>query len=301
VLPNAQIPVLRPSTRPLSVVVNGRASKTRDAERLLSEVVGHVSATGARAIGRITPTETAFAEAVEEARGGRVVLVGGDGALHTALNLGIPLPEIAFVPAGRANNVARALGVPRDLGDAARVAATANARPLDVLRVESDTGRMYCVEALSAGVQADARSRYGGENSADLRAGVSALAEALRGYHPYPVDLVVDGRPGFLGEAAQVFLSNMPFYGFGFRVDPLARPADGLLEAIVIEARTPLRVARLLLSAYRGTLLRRVGVTVRRAREAVIRTRLPLTGDASPLGAGPVSVTVEQGLLRVAS
>jgi len=294
-------PAHRPRSAPLVVVVNGHASAAGDAERLLSEVLRHVEHTGARAVGRITPDEDQLRDAVEEAGDSRLVLVGGDGTLHAALNLGLRLPEVALVPAGRANNVARALGVPRDVGRAAQVAATARARPLDVLRVESEGGTLYCVEALSAGVQADARSRYTGENSGDLRAGLGAMREALRVYRPYELDLLVDGRPGFLGEAAQVFLSNLPFFGFGFRVDPLARPADGLLEAIVIEARTPARVARLLVSAYRGTLLRRVGVTVRRAREAVIRTRLPLTGDASPLGDGTASVTVEQGLLRVAS
>lgn len=228
------------------------------------------------------------------------MLVGGDGILHSALNLGIPLPEVAFVPAGRANNVARALRIPLDLAGAARVAATAGARPMDVLRVESDRGTCYCVEALSAGVHADARSHYTGENSADLREGASAFAGALRRYHPYPVELSVDGRPGFLGEAAQVFLSNLPLFAFGFRVDPLANPADGLLEAIVLEARSRIRVARLLVSAYRGTHLRRPGVTIRKAHEAVISSSLPLAGDASPLGAGSAAVTVEQDLLRVA-
>jgi diacylglycerol kinase (ATP) len=281
-------------------VVNGKASGTADGERLLAQVVHHIGEAGSRAVGRITPSEAELREALDEAGGRRVVLVGGDGTLHSALNLGIPLPEVAFVPAGRANNVARALGVPRDVAGAAHVAVTGSARPVDVLRVESNGGTRYCVESLSAGVQADARSLYTADNSADLRAGAAAFAEALRHYHPYPVELFVDGRPGFLGEAAQVFLSNLPFFGFGFRVDPLARPSDGLLEAIVLEADSRFRVARLLVSAYRGTHLSRVGVTVRKAREAVISSPLPLTGDASPLGAGSVAVTVEQGRLKVA-
>ena len=291
--------VSRPS-RQLLVVVNGKASGAADSERLLAEVIRHLAQAGSRAVGRITPSEAEFREAIDEAAGRRLVLVGGDGMLHSAMNLGIPLPDVAFVPVGRANNVARALGVPRDVAGAARVAATASARPLDVLRVESDQGISYAVEGLSAGVHADARSHYAGENSSDVRAGASAFAGALRRYRPYPVELTVDGRPGFLGEAAQVFLSNLPFFAFGFRVDPLARPADGLLEAIVIEARSRLRVARLLVSAYRGTHLRQAGVSIRKAHEAVISGCLPLTGDASPLGAGPATVTVEQGRLRVA-
>ena len=285
----------------LVVLVNGNASASSEGDRLLAEVLAHVSDSGRRATGRVTPTETALREALDGAGGRRVVLVGGDGTLHAALNAGVTLPELALVPAGRANNVARALGVPADLALAARHAATARVRPVDVLRVESEAGTLHCVEAVSGGIQADARSRYNGENSADLRAGVQAFADALRGYRPYHVDLALDGRPGFVGEAAQVFLSNLPFFGFGFRVDPVARLSDGLLEAIVIQARTRRKVARLLASAYRGTHLDRDGVTLRRAREVLIRSCLPIVGDARPLGTGPASVTVEQGKLRIAS
>jgi diacylglycerol kinase (ATP) len=289
------------SASELLVLVNGSASHSADGERLLAEVRGQIARAGRRSGGRVTASETELLEEVDGARGRRVVLVGGDGTLHSAVNLGIDLPELALVPAGRANNVARALGIPRDVGKAAWIAATATARPVDLLRVESEGGELYCVEALSAGVQADARSRYNGANSGDLRTGAEAFAEALRRYHPYRVDLRVDGRPAFLGDAAQVFLSNLPFFGYGFRVDPVARPADGLLEAIVLEAGSRLRVARLLVSAYRGSHLGRVGVTLRRATRAVLKSPLPLAGDATPLGAGEASVTVEQGRLRIAS
>lgn len=287
--------------REVLVVVNGNASGSVDPERLLAEVRGHVAGGGGRSDGAITRSEHELKEALDVAGGRRVVLVGGDGTLHSALNAAYPLPEIALVPTGRANNVARALGVPADVAAAAHAAITAPARPVDVLRVESEVGLLWCVEGVSAGIQADARARYEGENSGDLRAGVDAFRDALRAYHPYDVDLEVDGRTGFLGQAAQVFLSNLPFFGFGFRVDPVARAADGLLEAIVLEAGTRRRVARLLVSAYRGSHLDRVGVTIRRASEAVLHGCLPLTGDGTPLGVGEASVSVEQGRLRVAA
>ena len=49
--------------------------------------------------------------------------------------------------------------------------------------------------------------------------------------------------------AAQLFLSNLPYFGFGFEVDPGADPADGRFEAIVFEARSRRRLLRLLLAA----------------------------------------------------
>jgi diacylglycerol kinase (ATP) len=283
------------------VAVNGNASRSGDGERVLAEVSGHLRGEGVQAAGSVTASESDLRRVLESAEGRRVVLVGGDGTLHTAVNLGVPLPELALVPAGRANNVARALGIPVGLGEAARIAATAPAHPLDLLRVKTNGTCRYCVEAVSGGLQADARAAYEGENSADLGAGARALAGALRRYRPYEVELRVDGRPAYRGRAAQVFLSNLPYFGFGFPVNPDARVADGMLEAIVLPADSRAAALRLLMDVYRGRHLDGGRGAVRRAHQAELETPLPVTCDGTPLGVGSPSVTVDPGKLRVVS
>jgi diacylglycerol kinase (ATP) len=253
------------------------------------------------ATGFITRSGQELHALFSEASESRVVLVGGDGTIHAAANAPGPIPELALVPTGRANNIARALGIPARLDEAARIAASAPALPLDVLLVESGGEARYCVEGLSAGLQAEARAAYDGENSADLRAGVKAFAGALRRYRPYRVELEADGELVYEGEAAQVFLSNLPYFGFGFRVNPLARSADGLLEAIVLRAGSRIEALRLLAAAYRGRHLDHPGCELRRARSATLTSPLPLTCDATPLGAATATVTVRPGHLRLAS
>lgn len=285
----------------LLAVVNGNASAAGDPERLAALVSALLSEAGARAEARVTRSERELREALEDSGGRRVALVGGDGTLHAAVNLPLALPQLALIPSGRANNVARALGIPEGLADAARVAVAAPAGPVDVLRVESGSTTMYSIEALSAGLQAEARSTYNGHNSGDLRAGALALLGAIRGYRPYEVELRTDGDLAYAGEAAQVFLSNLPFFGFGFEVNPHARPADGMLEAIVLRAASRTEALRLLRAAYRGRHLENGRATVRRAREAVLAGPLPLACDSTPLGVGSASVTVEPGKLRIAA
>jgi diacylglycerol kinase (ATP) len=289
-----------PSSDGVLAVVNGSASGARHAHALLERVTSALADAGARAEGVVTESEAELGRVLGEAEGRRVALVGGDGTLHAAVNQPVELPELAIVPTGRANNVARALGVPLDLRGAASVAANALACPLDVLRVDTPAGREWVVEGLSAGLQADARSRYSGENSADVRGGVQAFASALREYHPFDVALHADSVE-YEGPAAQVFLSNLPYFGFGFRVDPLARPRDGLFEAIVLEAASRIDVARLMWSVYRGRHLGRPGVRVSRARDAVLTGPVPLAADGTPLGTGSATVSLEQGRLRVAA
>ena len=293
--------VSSPSDEGVLAVVNGSASGVGDPNALLDQVTAALKHAGARANGVITESEEALGRILADAGGRRVALVGGDGTLHAAVNQPVELPELAIIPTGRANNVARALGVPLDLRGAASVAANALACPLDVLRVDTAAGRQWVVEGVSAGLQADARSRYTGENSGDVRGGVHAFASALREFHPYEVALHADGAASYEGPAAQVFLSNLPYFGFGFRVDPMARPRDGLLEAIVLEAESRVDVARLMWSVYRGRHVGRPGVRVSRARDAVLTGPVPLAGDGTPLGTSSAAVSVEQGRLKVAA
>jgi diacylglycerol kinase (ATP) len=283
----------------LAAIVNGNASSAGDPNELLSAVLAPLAELSPGVRGYLTRSEDELRQALEQSAERRVVLVGGDGTLHAAVNAGVDLHEVALIPTGRANNVTRALGIPEDLQVAAELAATGEARPVDLLRVDTAIGTRYCVEALSAGLQADARSRYNGANSGDLRRGVQALAAALRRYEPYRVELTADGAPAYAGPAAQVFLSNLPFFGLGFRVDPVADPADGRLEAIVLPARTRSEAARLLVSTFRGSHLARPGVEVRRARTATLESPLPIACDGTPFGLGPASVTVEPGRLRL--
>ena len=140
------------TSRDLFVLVNGRASSTGEAGRWLADVRGMLGELGARVEARVTASEPELRDALQRAEGRRVVLVGGDGTLNAAVNAGVELREVALIPAGRANNVARALHIPLDPRSAARIAALAPARPLDLLRVEVGGKVRYAVEGLSAGL-----------------------------------------------------------------------------------------------------------------------------------------------------
>jgi len=283
------------------VAVNARASGFRDPEETLAAVLAATGDTGVDVDGIVTDGEDDLREAIVAADGGRLILVGGDGSVHFALNEATGPIEIGLVPTGRANNIARSLGLPRDVPRAARVAVTAPAKPVDVLRVETPDRSLYGIEGVSAGLQAAARMRYDAPNSGHLLEGVSAFAGALATYEPWRLELELDGRPAYEGDAAGVFLSNFPLFAYGFKIDPRADIADGRLAAVVLEAESRHRVARLVVSAYRGTLDGRRNVTIAPAREAVVTTPVPMVCDSEVLGTTTASVRVEQGLLTIAA
>ena len=283
------------------VAVNARASGLRDPEEMVANVLAATDGAGVDVTGVVTDSEDDLRDAIDAAEGGRLVLVGGDGSVHFALNAAPGPIEIGLVPMGRANNIARSLGLPRDVPRAARVAVTAEARPVDVLHVETPDRSLYGVEGVSAGLQAAARMRYQSEHSGHLLEGVSAFAGALASYAPWRLELELDGRLAYEGDAAGAFLSNFPRFAYGFKIDPLADVGDGRLAAVVLEADTRHRVARLVLSAYRGTLGDRRHVTIIPAREAVLTSPVPMVCDSEVLGTTTASVRVEQGLLKIAA
>lgn len=97
---------------------------------------------GAFRVERIAPNELAsrVRRAVEQGAG-RILVAGGDGSIATAATVlqGKPC-ELAIVPGGTLNHLARDLGLPTDLEDAVRVANSPTTRSIDIGEVN---GRLF--------------------------------------------------------------------------------------------------------------------------------------------------------------
>ncbi|MGH2967168.1 MAG: acylglycerol kinase family protein [Solirubrobacterales bacterium] len=95
----------------VAVDVNGTASASGIGEEVLQKALAQLRASGLSAHGSVTCTEDQLYRVIEEDPACRVILVGGDGTLHAAVNAPVRPAELALVPTGRANNVARALAI----------------------------------------------------------------------------------------------------------------------------------------------------------------------------------------------
>jgi diacylglycerol kinase family enzyme len=311
--PHAGVPA-----RHIDAIVNAHASGLGDPRKALTKIVALLEEAGARARGTITSSPDELAAALARAEGRRVLLAGGDGSLHAVANLpaagraaglvpegsgrfhrSAALPEIALLPAGRANNLANALGIPTQWRAAIRLAVRGEAKPFDALAVRTPERSLVAVEGVSAGFHASARALYEGENSGHTAAGVGAFARAFRHFAPVAVRLSVDGHVVEDDPVAQIFLSNAPLFAYGFRVDPIAKVDDGLLEAIVLRATTRRETLSLMRAAHGGRHLERPGVDWYRGAEAKLDLRVPLVADAEPLGVTTATVTALPHLLEV--
>jgi diacylglycerol kinase family enzyme len=281
------------------VVVNESASGAESRRRLDAALAG-LRSDGADVEVVHTSTLAELAAVHAAARGRRLVLAGGDGTVHAAANLDGEPRDIALIPAGRANNVARSLGIPLDCRRAAELALHGDVRPIDLIEARAGDRRRLVVEGVSVGFLAQARVRYHGRNSADLLAGLRAGAAALARFHPMAVR--VTGPDGVeLLHVSQLIVANLPLYEFGLRVAPHAIPTDATLDLVAIDAPSRHAVLRMLVDLRRGTHLCRSDVHAWRAPRVMIETNgsSPVVADSVDLGTGPVVLSALPAALRV--
>jgi diacylglycerol kinase (ATP) len=301
--PSPPVPATRPRLRSLSpnvlLVANANASGIVRRPELVEGARQLLRATGARVEARLTSSLDELAALLPSAER-RVVLLGGDGSLHAAANVPGPKPELALLPAGRANNVARSLGVPTDLAAASRLAVSGATRPLDLVAARTATQRYLVVEGVSAGFHALARADYHGVNSSDVGSAVRAGIGALARFEPLVVGVEADGEFQVL-RIGQLFAANLPFFGPGLHVAPGADPADGLLDLVAIDVTGRRSLVPLASRLRRGAHLGRPGVTRVTARKVRLATggRSPIIADTTNLGSGTVELTVLPGALEI--
>jgi diacylglycerol kinase (ATP) len=282
----------------LVLVVNAHASGAR--RELVAGVESELRRSGAGVATFVTETPAEWIDAVGDDPERRVVLVGGDGTLHAAVDARDVRAELALVPAGHANNVARSLGIPLAPRAAAQLAVEGTVRPIDLIEARTPARTKVTVEAVSMGFLAEARTHYHGDNSAHLASGLVAGAQALATFRPLHVRI---GLPDSNAELAvtQIFVANLPLYAFGLHVAPEADPNDQLLDVLAVGARSRIAIPSLIGRLRRDRRVDGPDVHHWLAERVWIETLedSPVIADSTDLGPGPLEASVLMNDLRI--
>ena len=233
-----------------------------------------------------------------------VLVCGGDGTVNAAANgLALSNTALGIIPAGRGNDLARALGIPMRPKESARLLATRISDSSPPIRIDLGcvNGTYFTTVAafgLDAAVSRRMRTMSVGRGRR-VQYLISAVAEVFR-YDPCRV--VVSGDFG--ERQFHVFVcatANTPNYGGLYRISPHAKLDDGLLDVCMVCAVAPLRAVYLTLHAMRGSHVDEPEVEVCRSRHVHIDSDAPrpLFADGEFLADTPVTITVAPGALRV--
>jgi diacylglycerol kinase (ATP) len=180
---------------------------------------------------------------IEAAAPDRVVVAGGDGTIgpvaEVAGRLGVPL---AVIPAGTANDFARAAALPDDSREAAALAAAGRVtRDMELGRLAD--GRPF-VNVASAGLASVAARRAQPLKArlGPLAYGVGAARAAVAA-HPLTVTVRVDGREAFAGRCWQAIVAVTGAFGAGSGIGA-TDPHDGELDLVVLAAGSRIGLTR---------------------------------------------------------
>lgn len=262
------------------------------------------------------------AQTVIEAGADAVIVFGGDGMVHAAVQLlaGTQIP-FGVVPTGTGNDFARGAGIARhatiktlrnlldQLGTPELISAG-----VDALRVRiapADGQSQECWAANSVNIGFDARVN---QRANQLRAVpgplryLAALTQVIPSFQPIPFRITVDGETAERRDSALVCLQNGPFIGGGIPLAPAARADDGRLDlSVVLPLSRPGLVALFPLLMMRCHPVLRPLKTGQHQRVLVdVPPRVPIYADGEELLAGAdrecqVELLLQPGALRLLS
>jgi YegS/Rv2252/BmrU family lipid kinase len=208
----------------------------------------------------------------------RLIVAGGDGTTSEVASglLDADLAkyaQIASLPLGTGGDLARTLGIPRDLDAAMQLIRDGATRCIDAGRLEyRDRGgaerSAYFVNVASFGISGLVDELV---NRAPkwLGGGASFAIGTLRGiarYRPARVALRVDGELLHDGPLVLAAAANGRFFGGGMQVAPDASPDDGAFDVVVVEGASKARLVSQFPSLYRGSHVSKPGVKVVRGK-----------------------------------
>ena len=246
----------------VALIVNRDSGSAPEADRLAAAIERHGAEVEVEVFG-IDRTEEVGAAAPD-----RIAVAGGDGSIapaaRAAAAAGAPL---AVIPAGTANDFARALDLPQDEEEACRLAATGQRyRRLDLARM----GDRPFVNVANAGLAV--RAAREAKPLKKVLGPLAYAAGALRaGLSAAPVRCRVScaGEEVFAGAAWQVMVANTGAFGAGSGIDD-ADPGDGELDVAIVEGGSRARLVQRAYGLRTGRIGRQQGVRHRRTREAEV-------------------------------
>ena len=244
-------------------------------------------------------------------RGGatRLVVVGGDGSVNEVVNgledaHGV---ELAVVPRGTGWDFARTFGIPRDLGQAVRVALHGDVREIDLGRAvyrswAGDQTSALFANVASAGISGAIAGRAN-DTSKALGGKISyywATLAVFFGWETGMLRVSVDDEARE-GRMIDVMACNGRYLGGGMMMCPEAEPDDGLFDVMLIGDVTKRDLLLVLPKTYRGKHLPHPRLEVLRGATVSVDADepLPVELDGEQPGTTPARFEVVPRALRL--
>ena len=228
-----------------------------------------------------------------------IILCGGDGTIASGAlavtECGLPL---GIIPMGTANDLARTLGIPMELEEAADVILAGNTRRIDLGSVNGyaffNVASIGLSAELAQGLHPTLKKRFG-------RLGYAlAAAKVLLRARPFTATIREKGEVVRV-KTFQIAVGNGRHYGGGNVIEASAEIDDGHLDLYSLEFGTVWKLAGLLPSFRSGTHGAWNEVRTARCVEFDIETKrpMPVNTDGEIVTSTPAKFLVHPGAVTV--
>ncbi|HEY6632526.1 MAG TPA: lipid kinase [Rhizobiaceae bacterium] len=228
-----------------------------------------------------------------------IILCGGDGTIASGalavVECGLPL---GIIPLGTANDLARTLGIPMDLTEAADVILAGSTRRIDLGSVNGyaffNVASIGLSADLAQGLHPKLKKRFG-------RFGYAlAAAKVLLKARPFTATIREKGGVTKV-KTFQIAVGNGRHYGGGNVIEASAEIDDGHLDLYSLELNTVWKLAGMLRSFRSGTHGAWKEVRTARCVEFDIETRkpMPVNTDGEIVTSTPAKFLVHPGAVTV--
>ncbi len=225
----------------------------------------------------------------------KVILVGGDGLVHLAIQFlamsGIP---VIVIPAGTGNDFVRAQNFPLDNPiEILDYSYSCKPKSVDLGMVSSQ----YFADILSTGFDSIVNERA---NRIHLIRGPMkynvAIAMELPIFKPKNYKFTLDGEH-FNSAAMLIAVANGSSYGGGMQVCPNASINDGFFDVMILAPISKIEFLKVFPKVFSGKHISHPAVTIRRCREITISADAIAYADGERIGMLPVTAKVVSNAL----
>lgn len=181
-----------------------------------------------------------------------IIVMGGDGTLHETLN-GLVDPaktRLGLIPSGTGNDFAGKAGISMDAEKALSLIVDGEAKPTDYLEVDG----VRCMNVGGIGIDVDVLERcQRGKLKGKIKY-LMSLIQSLLSFKGLPIliesDGVVEKHNALLAAAC-----NGAQFGGGISICPKADVQDGLLDVVVVDCISKIKLLGAFLKLMKGKIL----------------------------------------------
>ena len=225
----------------------------------------------------------------------KIIVIGGDGMLHAAIN-NVQGNPIGLIPAGTGNDFARALGLSlEDPIENIRRVLSADVEEVDLGKI----GDEYFAAICSTGFDSVVNERANKLKwpTGKMKYNIAMLLELPR-FKPRNYEIVIDGKQ-MQTQAMLIAIANGLSYGGGMKVCPAADIQDGLLDIMILAPVPKLEFIRIFPSVFKGLHVTHPAVSILQGRSIQIKADAVAYADGERIGELPLDVSISHNKLKV--